>query len=391
MSSYDYRATDNYEVLQARQRAQQQRDRSFSMLGTAGLYNRRGQPIPSKRDVDRQQRMEELQRQQYLQQMQLQEQLGKELEKEQEIKQKRQVRQLNGIAVLQNHDEKLEALEDKIANIVSNMQNADSIFKNINNKNNYDFNSFEKKLEQLEQKLDTGGLNVGSDFEAVIIKRLHDSNVAVAKKLEEFESNIKNIKKFKNNSSTGANMQEVTKLVKDSETGVMQVVQNMEKSINKRIDSELEKKIDYFDSKMKAFEQQALQTLAATGGGSGGGPAALAMINRVRDELGDRMSAMERQGGGHGGMGKTAERFLQQQKTKLDKASHDLKELQSAYRTRELEVNFMFNKLKDRNQALDKQIISLNQQLDDKNDKSKTNSSNDDEKSQQNVQLEVTE
>mgnify|MGYP005701426889 CR=1 FL=1 len=51
----------------------------------------------------------------------------------------------------------------------------------------------------------------------------------------------------------------------------------------------------------------------------------------------------------------------------------------------------MFNKLKDRNLELNKQITSLTQQLDDKNDESKTNSSNDDEKSQQNVQLEVTE
>ena len=134
MSSYDYRATDNYQVLEARQRAQQQRDRTFSMLGTAGLYNRRGQPIPSKRDVERQSRIEELQRQQYLQQIQLQEQLGKEMENDQQKKAKKQVRQLNGIAVLQNHDEKIEMLEEKIDNIVSNMQNADSIFKNINNK-----------------------------------------------------------------------------------------------------------------------------------------------------------------------------------------------------------------------------------------------------------------
>ena len=79
MSSYD-RRSDNYEVVQARQRAQQRRDQSFSMLGTAGLYSRRGQPLPNRRDVERQRRVEELQRQQMIQQMKLKEDFQKEQE-----------------------------------------------------------------------------------------------------------------------------------------------------------------------------------------------------------------------------------------------------------------------------------------------------------------------
>ena len=95
--------------------------------------------------------------------------------------------------------------------------------------------------------------------------------------------------------------------------------------------------MDYFDSKLKGIEHKAMQAASVAssgeGGGGGGDGNAMLLIQRLRDELGDRMSAMERQGGGHGGgMGKSAERFLQQQKTKLEKSSSQLKELQQAYR-----------------------------------------------------------
>lgn len=103
-------------------------------------------------------------------------------------------------------------------------------------------------------------------------------------------------------------------------------------------------------------------------------------------------------GGGHsGGMGKTAERFLQQQKTKLDKSSSQLKELQQAYRTRELEVTFMFNKIKDFNFELQKKVNELEVKLipdkDDNKDDNKDNNKDDnkDEKETQNVKLTVNE
>jgi len=433
MSSYD-RRSDNYEVVQARQRAQQRKDQGFSMLGTAGLYSRRGgQVIPDRRGTERQRRIEELQRQQMVQQMQLQEQLAKEQQEVEQNRSKQEQRRVNGITVLQNHDEKINMLEEKIDSVISNMQSADSIFNNVNTKSKQDFTSFEKKLELLENAIRKKSPQDNIDFENTIISRIENANKKVAQKFEEFENQIKNsvstntgegstvnednikemiknqdkiiakrlqdtntklierieqlnkkienIPVVTNDGSGSVDTKYIDKIIKTSETGVMKIVQNMEKSINKRIDTEFKKKIDYFDSQLKSIEHKAAQTAAA--GGSKGGGNSLAMVQRIRDELSDRMSAMERQGGGHGGgMGKTAERFLQQQKTKLEKSSSQLKELQQAYRARELEVNFMFSKIKDFNMALQKKVSGFEEKIfpDEKN-----------EKESQNVKITVTE
>ena len=446
MSSYD-RRSDNYEVLQARQRAQQRRDQSFSMLGTAGLYSRRGQPVPNRREIERQRRIEELQRQQMLQQMQLQEQFAKEQEEIEQNRTKVEQRRMNGIAVLQNHDEKINILESKISNIISDMQNVDSIFNNVNNKSKQDMSSFERKLEQLENAVRKKSPQDNIDFENTIITRIQNANVKVAQKLEEFEKQIKNrmqgntgegssideneikemlklqdtviaqrlqdtnnklIKKIEDLESKISNISTVNKegevvnsidtgsiekMIKTSETGLMQIIQNMEKSINKRIDAEFTKKMEHFDSKLKGIEHKAIQASAVSSGRGkgGGGGNALAMVQRLRDELSDRMSAMERQGGGHGGgMGKTAERFLQQQKTKLEKSTSQLKELQQAYRARELEVDFMFNKIKELNFSLKKKIEGFEEKLfPDEKDKDKKDEK--DKKETQNVKLTVSE
>ena len=93
---------------------------------------------------------------------------------------------------------------------------------------------------------------------------------------------------------------------------------------------------------------------------------------------------MERHGGGGGpGMGKSGEKFLQQQRLKLDKAASQLKELQSAYRTREMEVDFMFNKVKELHGKLYQRLNRVDEKLFPEDKK--------DEKSQQNVQLTVSE
>ena len=287
MSSYD-RRSDNYEVLQARQRAQQRRDQNFSMLGTAGLYNRRGRPVPNRRDIERQRRIEELQRQQLLQQMQLKEEFQKEQEEIEKERIQKSQRKVNGIAVLQNHDEKITNLEAKLETIILNMQKADSIFNNVNNRSKQDLSVFEKKLALLEKALreKTPGENI--DFENSVIKRIQNANVKVAQKLEEFENKINTsvssgdgnasgisekqikdminlqdevvakrmqttnnhlLKKMEELESKISNMPvanqdgeavssidtgAIEKMIKTSETSMMQIVQNMEKSINKK-------------------------------------------------------------------------------------------------------------------------------------------------------------
>lgn len=349
MSSYD-RRSDNFEVLQQRQRAQQRKDQSFSMLGTAGLYSRRGKPLPNRREFEQQRRIETLQRQQMVQQMQLQEEFEKEKQKLNLQQNKEETRRMNGIVVLQNHDDKIKMLETKIDSVISNMQNADSIFNNVNNKSQKEFSSFEKKLELLENAIRKKSPQENVDFENTIISRIENANKKVAQKLEQFEVKIQtasstntvegstvnedNIKEIINNKDKIINKRlqdtntklierieqlnkkienipvvtsdssashtnstkNIEKIIKTSETGIMKIIQNMEKSINKRIDAEFTKKMEYFDSQLKGIEHKAGQ-VAAGGGGKGGGNA-LSMINRIRDELGDRMSAMERQGGG---------------------------------------------------------------------------------------------
>ena len=111
---------------------------------------------------------------------------------------------------------------------------------------------------------------------------------------------------------------------------------------------------------------------AQSGGGRGGG-ASMGMINRIRDELTERINAMERHGGGGGpGMGKSGEKFLQQQRLKLDKAASQLKELQSAYRTREMEVDFMFNKVKELHGKMHQRLNRVDEKLFQKIKKTKS-------------------
>ena len=76
-------------------------------------------------------------------------------------------------------------------------------------------------------------------------------------------------------------------------------------------------------------------------------------------------------------------------KTKLEKSSNQLKELQQAYRARELEVDFMFNKIKDFNFSLQKKITGFEEKLFPKEEKDEDDKK--DEKETQNVKLTVTE
>ena len=74
--------------MQQRARAQRNRDQNFSMLGTAGLYNRRRRvrqlPQRTELDMQRQKQLEDLQRQQIMDQVKLQQQF-----QEQEMREKK--------------------------------------------------------------------------------------------------------------------------------------------------------------------------------------------------------------------------------------------------------------------------------------------------------------
>ena len=392
MSNYD-RRDENYEIMQQRARAQRTRDQTFSMLGTAGLYNRRPRvrqlPQRSELDIQRQKQLEDLQRQQIMDQVKLQQQFQEQEMREKSLQEQQRNRRMNGMAVLQSHDSKLSELETKIDNILANMGKADNIFTNVEKKNKLDYSNLEAKLSDIEKKIATGsfssegGNSNNVDFEKFMTKQLDDLKKNVDQQIIHLNGKVENLPS--SSGTVSGDTGNVSELLAAHETKIIEMTNRMEKTINKNVVDEINKKFQYIESKFQEIEQKILQSTAAaqSGGGRGGG-ASMGMINRIRDELTERINAMERHGGGGGpGMGKSGEKFLQQQRLKLDKAASQLKELQSAYRTREMEVDFMFNKVKELHGKLYQRLNRVDEKLFPEDKK--------DEKSQQNVQLTVSE
>jgi len=372
MSNYD-RRDENYEIMQQRARAQRTRDQTFSMLGTAGLYNRRPRvrqlPQRSELDIQRQKQLEDLQRQQIMDQVKLQQQFQEQEMREKSLQEQQRNRRMNGMAVLQSHDSKLSELETKIDNILANMGKADNIFTNVEKKNKLDYSNLEAKLSDIEKKIATGsfssegGNSNNVDFEKFMTKQLDDLKKNVDQQIIHLNGKLENLPS--NSGTVSGDTGNVSELLAAHETKIIEMTNRMEKTINKNVVDEINKKFQYIESKFQEIEQKILQSTAAaqSGGGRGGG-ASMGMINRIRDELTERINAMERHGGGGGpGMGKSGEKFLQQQRLKLDKAASQLKELQSAYRTREMEVDFMFNKVKELHGKLYQRLNRVDEKL----------------------------